>query len=413
VSLRTQVLVVGAGPAGADLARGLAQKGVSVVVAERLPDLSRAAFSSAALPLEALDHFGLPASLVAARWSGWQLLGPAEERRCWMAPDHQGAVLDFAALRCFLVEEALHWGAMVLLGHTALAWEERGHGVCTTLRSAEGQIIQVISDWLIDATGQARTLLGDPPPTGGVSPLVTGVGLEWLLRVSEECWQRWSDRLSFTLGSDWVSQGYGWVFPMRRPTLKIGVCRLIDPGRAQPPLGGLMERMLQRLFEPEDRESLRVLDRHGGLIRSTISRREPHLRGHLVAVGDAASTANLLGGEGIRHALTSSRLLCPLLAAVCRDQESSGRLVGSRNPSRALETYPSLLRRKLGWRWALSGRLARRTWLGLRDGRGDARLSRLLNSLEGEPAAALGELLFDYRFERYGWRALPYLLGWR
>jgi hypothetical protein len=71
------------------------------------------------------------------------------------------------------------------------------------------------------------------------------------------------------------------------------------------------------------------------------------------------------------------------------------------------------LRRALGWRWSLSGRLARRTWLGLRQEEADRRLDRLMASLEDLPAQALSELLFDYRFERYGVRALPYLLGWR
>jgi hypothetical protein len=61
----------------------------------------------------------------------------------------------------------------------------------------------------------------------------------------------------------------------------------------------------------------------------------------------------------------------------------------------------------------LSGRLARRTWLGLRDGRSDARLERLLEGLEHCGAEDLSALLFDYRFERYGLRSLPYVLGWR
>jgi hypothetical protein len=41
-------------------------------------------------------------------------------------------------------------------------------------------------------------------------------------------------------------------------------------------------------------------------------------------------------------------------------------------------------------------------------------LRRLLAGLEaGAGAEDLSALLFDYRFERYGPRALPYLLGWR
>lgn len=398
------MLVVGAGPAGGDLARQLAAHGEDVVLVERLPDLRRAAFSSAALPLDALDRFGLPASVVAQRWSGWELLGPGEDRRSWPGGRPQGVVLDFGALREWLVGEAQRWGARVWLGHRALACHQEADGLHTVLRRGDGGEIEVHSDWVIDATGQERSLLGDPPAGGsGAESLVSGVGLEWLVQVPSSCWERWSDRLAFCLGSDWVAQGYGWVFPMQAPRLKLGVCRLLDPSRNQPPLGGVLERLIERLLEPAERQAMVVVDRHGGLIRSSIRRREPHRRGRLVGLGDAVSTANLLGGEGIRHALMSSRVLAPLLLEELRHPPEGC----------CLERYPLELRRALGWRWSLSGRLARRTWLGLHGPAADRRLGALLTSLEQEGASALSDLLFGYRFERYGIRALPYLLGLR
>jgi flavin-dependent dehydrogenase len=137
-----------------------------------------------------------------------------------------------------------------------------------------------------------------------------------------------------------------------------------------------------------------------------VRRREAHREGRLVGLGDVVSTANLLGGEGIRHALTSARVLAPLLLAALRTD-------GNRPEPDPLAAYPQRLRRALGWRWSLSGRLARRTWLGLRDGSADARLEKLLQGLERCGAEDLSALLFDYRFERYGLRSLPYLLGWR
>ncbi len=111
------------------------------------------------------------------------------------------------------------------------------------------------------------------------------------------------------LGSAWVPQGYGWVFPMAPGQLKLGVCRLHDHRRRQPPLHALITDLRQRL----ELEASTVLDRHGGLIRSTIRRREAHQQGPLLGLGDAVSTGNLLGGEGIRHAMASSEELAPLL----------------------------------------------------------------------------------------------------
>ena len=393
--------MVGAGPAGAELARLLALAGVDVLLIDRLGDLRQAAFSSAALPLEAVERFGLPAVVVAARWSGWQLLGPGAQRRQWSARQPLGAVLDFGALRQWLVGQARGWGARVQLGVTALAWQPEPGGACTWVRDASGGRRAIRSRWLVDASGEGRALIGDPGASAGA--LVTGLGVEWLLQVPACVHALWADRLTFALGSDWVRQGYGWVFPMADGQLKVGVCRLHDVSGAQPPLG----HELQSLLERTDLAGATVLDRHGGRIRSTVRRREAHVQGPLVGLGDAVSTANLLGGEGIRHALASARVLAPLLV------QALAPALARPNGAGAVERYPARLRQALGWRWSLSGRLARRTWLGLASGRADRRLARLLTGLERQRAEDLSALLFDYRFERYGLKALPYLLGWR
>ena len=396
------MLVVGCGPAGAELARLLAQAGLAVWLVDQLADLSQAAFSSAALPLAALERFSLPSSLVASRWQGWQLLGPGEAVRRWQGDQTLGVVLDFGALRHWLAGEAQAWGARLELGCRALEQRQGADGIRTLLRWRDGQQRWIKSHWVVDATGQARSLLGEPPPTAG--PLVAGLGVEWLLSVSAAQEQRWRGQLSFLLGTDWLPQGYGWVFPMQGGRLKVGVCRLQDPKLTQPPLGPLLQRVLDRC----GLAGAEVLDRHGGLIRSTIARQEPHRRGRLIGLGDAVSTANLLGGEGIRHALLSARVLAPqLLAALAPGSQD-------RAADKGLDAYPRQLRRALGWRWGLSGRLARRTWLGLNSPAADRRLGRLLVGLEQQQQAEdLSALLFDYRFERYGLRALPYLLGLR
>lgn len=398
-SLRCQVLVVGAGPAGGELARRLARAQVDVLLVERLPHLGRGVFSSAALPWRALEDLGLPAHVVASRWSRWQLLGPGEQRRHWSAPTPLGVVLEFGALRQWLADECRLWGGDVVLGATALDCRERQGGMVTRLRLPSGSDTEVISDWVVDATGERRQLIGGPQPDG--EPLIEGLGVEWLLEVPRPVWAQWSDRLSFALGSDWVPQGYGWIFPMQPGRLKVGVCRLVDRSRPQPPLGALLERWMRRT----GLEGGRVLDRHGGRIRSTVRRREPHRRGRLIGLGDAVSTANLLGGEGIRHGMTSSRVLAGLLVEALVRPAEADRLLGA---------YPRRLRRALGWRWSLSGRLARRTWLGLTGAAADRRLDRLLEGLAHKNRAEdLSALLFDYRFERYGLRALPDLIGWR
>jgi flavin-dependent dehydrogenase len=266
--------------------------------------------------------------------------------------------------------------------------------MATILQGSDGQKRTITSDWVVDASGEGRALLGETDSRQ--DPLVTGLGVEWLLQLPGDQASIWSDRLTFFLGSSWVQQGYGWIFPMAHNQLKVGVCRLIDPSRSQPPLTA----ELTKLLEAAHLRSATVLDRHGGRIRSSVRRREAHRRGRLIGLGDVVSTANLLGGEGIRHALTSSRVLAPLLQEALQRPSQADRTLGA---------YPNQLRQALGWRWSLSGRLARRTWLGLSNAKADQRLDRLLNGLQTKRAEDLSALLFDYRFERYGLKALPYL----
>jgi flavin-dependent dehydrogenase len=281
-------------------------------------------------------------------------VGPGDQPRQWWAAEPLGAVLDFGALRQWLASEAQGWGARVQLGWRAIACRQDGSTVFTDLVDARGSHQKVRSLWLVDATGERRCLIGEPRLPS--NPLVSGLGVEWLLQVQPQQWQPWADRLSFFLGSRWVGQGYGWVFPMAHDRLKLGVCRL-QGGEADSLLP--FARELGQLLRFCGLEQAQVLDRHGGRIRSTVGRRDVHRRGRIMALGDAVSTANLLGGEGIRHALCTARVLAPLLLQACRRGDASH-----------LQSYPALLRRVLGWRWSLSGRLARRAWLGLAPGAG-------------------------------------------
>lgn len=110
------VLIVGAGPSGARLAIQLARAGAEVTLVDRLADPHRHAYSSGALPLEAVRRLGLPDDAIAATWQGWQLHDPSGLVHQWWSSGDLGVVLDFGRLRSWLWEEARRHGVELIQG---------------------------------------------------------------------------------------------------------------------------------------------------------------------------------------------------------------------------------------------------------------------------------------------------------
>ena len=117
------VLIVGAGPSGARLAIQLARAGVEVTLVDRLADPHRHAYSSGALPLDAVRRLGLPDEAIAATWQGWQLLDPSGLVHQWWSTGDLGAVLDFGRLRSWLWQEARGHGCLL---YTSPSPRDRG-----------------------------------------------------------------------------------------------------------------------------------------------------------------------------------------------------------------------------------------------------------------------------------------------
>ena len=393
------VLIVGAGPSGARLAIQLARAGAEVTLVDRLADPHRHVYSSGALPLEAVRRLGLPDDAIAATWQGWQLHDPSGLVHQWWSSGDLGVVLDFGRLRSWLWEEARRHGVELIQGCRAVLSTLTADQASVRLQTRDGRSSLRSTRWLIDATGARRDLLLQAGLTPNPEdPLLQGIGVEWLLQADDRQAAAWRDRISFFLGTDWIPHGYGWIFPMQGQRLKVGVCHLPPADRPSP---GSLAGPLQRLIQRCGLSACPVLDRHGGPVSSSIARSEPLVAGALLAVGDAASSANLLGGEGIRHAMDSADRLAELLIAEGMSGDSTAIAL----------RYQEQLKAQRSWRWLVSGRLARRTWWGLDNPRADRRLERLIHGLSATAEApALSELLFNYNFERYGLRLLPYLL---
>jgi len=274
-----------------------------------------------------------------------------------------------------------------------VGWEALPEGGCRVrLRSDAGEV-ELCARVLVDATGPARAAFGLKAGT----EYLYGVGLEHLVEVDGGTYRRFGDRLVFFLGQGWVPGGYGWIFPMGEGRLKVGAgVFTVGRGKAAPELGP----MVQRLVREELRSEVRVLDVHGGVLRYARGMADVFASGPVIAIGDAVSTLNVLGGEGIRFAMEGAELALPFIEA-----ELEG-------PGRGFPGYEKALKRRFLKTWKQCEALAIRKYL-MED---DSRFDRMVQLLRKQDLDLLMEVLFHYRFGRALRAAGPgYLLGklWR
>ncbi|MER5728786.1 geranylgeranyl reductase family protein [Streptomyces sp. NPDC002138] len=289
------VIVVGAGPAGASAAHAAAAAGRRVLLLEKaeLPRYktcgggiigpSRDALPPGfVLPLEDRIHavtFSLNGKLARTRRSRTMLFG----------------LVNRAEFDAGLVAEAEKAGATVRTG-TAVARVEQ-HGPAVPDRRTVAVVLQdgetVLGRAVIGADGSASRIGAHV----GVEMDQVDLGLEAEIPVPPTVAEDWKGRVLIDWGP--LPGSYGWVFP-KGDTLTVGVISAKGEGAATK---RYLEDFIARLglagFEPS------VSSGHLTRCRSPHS---PLSRGRVLVAGDAAGLLEPWTREGISFALRSGRL---------------------------------------------------------------------------------------------------------
>jgi digeranylgeranylglycerophospholipid reductase len=300
------VVVVGGGPSGGQCSRVLAKAGWKVLLIERHKDFCINNFSSAVTPLETLENFRLPQDVIGSYWSKF-IIVTSNEYGVWESKLPQGVVLDFGRLRQFLANDTRANGGEVWMNCRYLnhiASDDRT--VVTVVHS--GQVITINTKVLVDATGQSRTVIygkDDLKPE-----FLSGAGIEYLVEVSDKDYSSYKDAVTFCLGYKWMPKGYSWVFPMGDNRLKIGAgIYHLDHVfvKETQPLRNYIKVLLDDYIKTKN---YKILETHGSVIKYSSGLKDIYFRDNTIAIGDAVSTLNFLGGEGIRHAMQGSDIAC-------------------------------------------------------------------------------------------------------
>jgi geranylgeranyl reductase family protein len=347
----TDVLVVGAGPAGSAAAAWAARGGLDVVLADAATFPRDKACGDGLTPraIAELNRLGLDDWVqkqgtnrgLRAAGFGQELLLP------WPGGSlpANGSAVARTELDARIREVALESGAVPFEGARAVDVVRDGDRVTGVVFRTGGDVgadttTTVRCSRLVVADG-ARSTLGRVLGREWHRDTAFGVAARGYIRSGRSDDQWISSHLELRGTEDEVLAGYGWVFPLNNGEVNIGVGTLATEKRpANVRLRGLIE------YYADARRDDWQLDGPVRIQKSALLPMGGAVSGvagaNWALIGDAAGCVNPLNGEGIDYGLETGRLVAELMA---RDKDLS-------------VAWPATLRTHYGPAFSIARRLA-------------------------------------------------------
>ncbi|UPV99131.1 NAD(P)/FAD-dependent oxidoreductase [Halorussus gelatinilyticus] len=309
------VVIAGAGPAGAQCARDLAERGYDVVVLEteaedEFPAQSNK--STAGTFPSMMGSFGIPDDVVMNYTDDVVLESPNNH----YVRHQPGAVLEFADFKNFLVEDAREDGAEYWFD-ARVSKPIMDDGDIVGVRFNGDR--EVYGDIVIDATGPAAPLAKALDVTG-LEREHQAIGVEYELEgidVDADGYADLTDAMMLRLDHELAPGGYSWIFHTGEDTAKVGLCYIQNEAHRDYAKDGVsIDGYLQYWLDNDPRfEAAERIEgkQHRG--SAHIQMPDSFSTDNFMAVGDTVPTIDPLWGEGIHTCMKSGRM-----AAVTADR---------------------------------------------------------------------------------------------
>ncbi|TXI62233.1 menaquinone reductase [Mycolicibacterium mageritense] len=317
MEIKSDVVVVGAGPAGSAAAAWAARAGheVTVIDAAQFPRDKACGDGLTPRAVAELERLGMGPWLdTRIRHHGLRMSGfGADVEVPWPGPSFPStsSAVPRTELDDRIRSVAADDGAKMLLGVKAVDARHDSAGRVESVLLDDGGAVRCKT--LIVADG-ARSTLGRVLGRTWHKETVYGVAIRGYITTprSDEPWI--TSHLELRSPEGQVLPGYGWIFPLGNGEVNIGVGALATAKRpADAALRPLMSyytslRREEWGFTGEPRAGLSALLPMGGAVSGVAGP-------NWMLIGDAAACVNPLNGEGIDYGLETGRLAAELLEA--------------------------------------------------------------------------------------------------
>jgi flavin-dependent dehydrogenase len=244
----------------------------------------------------------------------------------------------------------------------------------------------------VDATGYARAVMY--PQKSDRPSFYKATGIEYLITVDEQTHTQYAESLLFFLGYRWSPRGYSWIFPMDNYQLKVGSAWIDAEHQYLKTLKPLRDYTKALITDYLQLDHYQLVEIHGSILEYSSHLEDTYYRDNLIAIGDAVSTVNFLGGEGIRHGMQGAAIAVPYIEAYLQDKKVS------------FSGYEKAMKDYFAQKWNVSEAINRKVYLQYDDAKIDLGVA-YLKYLSFDDAI---DILFNYKFDKLYRGIYPFIL---
>jgi digeranylgeranylglycerophospholipid reductase len=316
--IKTDVLVIGAGPAGSSTAKHAALNGAEVILMDKKSEIGAPKRCAEGVSKEGLKKLGIEPN---SRWvtkelSGVRLVSP-NGTDVWMREDQvklpeAGYILERKVFDKFMAMDAARAGATIMIKTLARGMRKENGGYVVSCESM-GEDFEIKAKIVVGADGPESRVgrWGGLKTTVKPKNMESGIQFEMCGLEMED-----PDVIEFYFGSV-APGGYAWIFPKGDDIANVGL-GIVSTYTDKSAYEHLVE-FVKNCPATQNAQPVELNiggDPVGGMLKTLVS-------DHLMIVGDAAGHVNPLTGGGIITALEAGMYAGEVAAAAVKDEDFS------------------------------------------------------------------------------------------